>query len=350
MKKFYPLLISLLITSTALFSQEKEEFKPSGKMLVDVFGDYYYKMQADTGSNLSGGGEYQKTKKDYNAFAFRRVYVGYEYNFTEKFYAKVMLEGADALTLSNNKRAATIKFAYFEWKEIFPGSKLIVGSQSTAIWTAPEKVWGYRAVEKTIADFRKIGASSDVGIALQGRIDPKGIFGYHVMIANGTAVAPETDKYKKLYGTLNGNFIDKQLIVELHGNYEKTNDSSNISVAKGFVGFDHKFFSVGLEEVLEIEKEGDETTTALGTSVFVRANIIEKKLSAFARLDVFNSNLDETEAGNVELFTVFGIDYKPIKQINIIPNIWINAYNAKNTDADNRKPDVVARVTFRFKI
>lgn len=350
MKKNYLLLILLLISISAAYSQDKEEFKPSGKVLVDVFGDYYYKLGADVDSVLSGGGEYQKTPKEYNAFAFRRIYIGYEYNFSEKFYAKVMLEGADALKLSDSKRAATIKFAYFEWKEIFPGSKLIVGSQSTTIWEAPERVWGYRAVEKTITDFRKIGASSDVGIALQGRIDTKGTFGYHVMVANGTAVTPENDKYKKIYGTLNANLIDHKLVIELHGNYEKTSDSGNIAVTKGFVGFDHRFFSVGLEEVIQLEKEGDETTTAMGTSIFARGNIIEKKMSAFARLDIFNSNIDEKESGDIELFTVFGIDFKPVKQINIIPNIWINTYTAKASGADNRKPDVVARITFRYKL
>lgn len=350
MQKLYLVIISTLIYISNTFSQEKEEFKPSGKVLVDVFGDYYYKLGADVDSVLSGSGEYQKTPKDFNAFAFRRVYLGYEYNFSEKFYANVMLEGADALKLDDNKRAATIKFAYFEWREIFQGSKLIVGSQKTTIWDASEKVWGYRAVEKTIADFRKIGASSDVGIALQGRIDQKGIFGYHVMVANGTAVAPEKDKYKKLYGTLNANLLDDHLIIEVHGNYEKINDSTNITVTKGFVGFDHKYFSVGLEEVIQLEDEGNETTTSMGSSLFVRGNIIEKKLSAFARLDVYNDNIDEKESGDIELFTVFGIDYKPIKQINIIPNIWINTYGSKDPDADNRKPDVVARITFRFKL
>lgn len=350
MKNIYLLLIVLLVIESTAFAQEKEEFKPSGKVLMDVFGDYYYKLGSDVDSVLSGGGEYQKTPKEYNAFAFRRVYLGYEYNFTEKFYAKIMIEGADALKLGDSKRAATIKFAYFEWKEIFPGSKLIVGSQSTTIWEAPEKVWGYRAVEKTIADFRKIGTPSDVGIALQGKIDSKGTFGYHVMVANGTAVVPEKDKYKKFYGTLNANFIDNQLIIELHGNYEKTSDSGNISVTKGFVGFDHKYFSIGLEEVIQLEEEGNETITSVGTSIFARGNIIEKKLSAFVRLDIFNDNIDEKESGDVELFTVLGIDFKPVKQINIIPNIWINNYNPKASGAEGRKPDVLARITFRYKL
>jgi hypothetical protein len=88
----------------------------------------------------------------------------------------------------------------------------------------------------------------------------------------------------------------------------------------------------------------------MGSLLFARGNIIEKKLGAFARLDVYNSDIDKKESGNIELFTVFVIDYKPIKQINISPNIWINTYKSKDKDAGNRKPDVIARVTFRFKL
>jgi hypothetical protein len=350
MKKIYLLFLAFMMINSFLFSQEKEEFKPSGKVLVDVFGDYYYKLAADADSVLSGDGEYQKTTKDFNAFAFRRIYLGYEYNITEKFYANVTLEGTDALKLGTDQRGASIKFAYFEWKEILPGSKLVVGAQKTTIWEAPEKVWGQRAVEKTIADFRKIGASNDVGIALTGRIGSKGIFGYHAMIANGTAQKVEKDKYKKFYGTLTGNFIDKKLIVELHANYEKVDNSSNNTVAKAFVGFENKKFAVGLEEVILVAKENSSTTTSAGSSLFARFSIIENKLSAFVRGDLFNENLDETSAGNTESFTIFGIDFKPIKQIDIIPNLWISTYNSKDSNIDNRKPDVVARVTFRYKL
>lgn len=350
MKKAIFILVILAFAGNVIHSQEKEEFKPSGKVTLDVFGDYYYKLGSDDDSMLGGDGEYQETPKDFNAFAFRRVYLGYEYNFSEKFYANVTLEGTDALKLATDQRGVSIKFAYLEWKDIFQGSKLIIGAQKTAIWEASEKIWGLRAVEKTIADFRKIGTSNDVGIALTGKIDKNGIFSYHAMVANGTAQKIEKDKYKKLYGTLTGSFIDKKLVVEVHGNYEKVNDSSNITVAKAFVGFEHKYFSVGLEEVLKFNKKGDVTKKSAGSSIFAKGNIIENKLGVFARLDSYNVDLEETESGNLEIFTVFGLAYKPIKQIDIIPNFWINAYASKDAAIDNRKPDVVARITFRYKL
>jgi hypothetical protein len=350
MRKIYLSIILISIAGHSVFAQEKEEFKPSGKVLLDVFGDYYYKFGSDVDSMLGGDGEYQETPKDYNAFAFRRVYLGYEYNFSEKFYANVTLEGTDALKLGTDQRGASIKFAYFEWKEIFHGSKLIVGAQKTTIWEASEKVWGFRAVEKTIADFRKIGTSNDVGIALSGKIDKNGIVTYHTMVANGTAQKVEKDKYKKIYGTLTGNFMDKKLVVEFHGNYEKVNDSSNINVAKAFIGYEQKYFSVGLEEVLKFNKKGDETKKTSGTSFFVKGNIIENKLTAFARLDSYNEDLDETKTGNKELFTTLGIAFKPQKQIDIIPNLWINTYTSKDDALDNRKADIVARITFRYKL
>ena len=305
MRKLYFLLFPFIL-SLKLFSQETEEFKPSGKILMDVFFDYYYKIGSDT--IMDGNGEYQKTPKDFNSFAFRRIYLGYEYNFSEKFYASIILEGADALKLADNKRAVTIKYAYFEWKDIFPGSKLIVGAQKTPIWETTEKIWGYRSVEKTITDFRKIGSSNDVGVGLQGRIDKNGILGYNILIANGSAQVAETDKYKKFYGTLNLNLLDKKLIFELHGNYEKVSDSSDVTLTKAFVGYEHKYFSIGFEEMLEFVNKGNATTKVLGSSLFAKGNIIKDKLSIFGRIDSYNSDLENKKAGYIELFTLFGID------------------------------------------
>jgi hypothetical protein len=350
MRKIYTTIaVVIMVFNQGLLSQQPDEFKPSGKVLMEVFGDYYYKFGSD--SLLGGDGEYQKTTKDMNAFAFRRVYLGYEYNFTEKFYANVIFEGNDALQLNDKKRAITLKYAYFEWKEIFPGSKLIVGAQKTPIWESSEKIWGYRSVEKTIADFRKFGSSNDVGVGLNGRFDKNGIFGYSLLIANGNSQSPENDKYKEFYGTLNANLVNKKLIIEVHSNYEKTGRNTDNYLQKITLGFNHEIFSIGLEAMNNIENISDSVSVnSIGTSVFGRANIIKDRLSLFGRFDMFDKNIDDDVNGYTEVFTIFGIDYKPTKQISIIPNLWINAYSPKNQGTYKRKADIVGRVTFRFKL
>jgi hypothetical protein len=341
-KLLFTIILISWIISPYVFPQGPEEFKPSGKVLMETFGDYYYKFGSDTAP--SGSAEYQNLKKDQNGFALRRIYLGYNYIFTEKISSTVMLESNDGLILADGKRAFTLKLAYFEWKDIFPGSKLIVGAQKTSIFEGAEKIWGLRYVEKTIVDFRGIGKSNDVGIALTGNFDKNEIFGYHVMVANGESQKAETNKYKKVYGTLSGNFVDKKLLVEFHGNYEKTSDNTYNLLTKATLGFINDYISVGVEELLYINHNDKTNPINSGSSLFARVSFIKDKFAGFARVDTYYPDIENGANVNNDLFTVLGIEYKPIKQLSILPNLWMMGYNS------DRLPDIIGRVTFRFKI
>ena len=140
------LLLLFSIFAITVFAQEekKDEFKPHGKIFGEVFGDYFYKLKSDT-IYESTGGEYQKNKQDDNAFALRRFYLGYEHQFSKQFSAKLMFEGNDGQLLTNGKKSVNVKYYYLKWKDIFPGSDLIIGGQSTPTWSRfTEKIWGDR--------------------------------------------------------------------------------------------------------------------------------------------------------------------------------------------------------------
>src|SRR5438270_1728153 len=88
-----------------------------------------------------------------------------------------------------------------------------------------ENLYGYRSVEKTVADMRGVAPSSDLGMAVQGRFDRKENYSYSVIVANGSGVRPENDKYKRLYTNLNGKFFNKTLNIDLNYSYELASQS-----------------------------------------------------------------------------------------------------------------------------
>ncbi len=325
---------------------KREEFKPNGKVLGEVFGDYYYMIKGDTLENGVGG--YNKKHKGDNGFSIRRFYLGYKYNFSEKFTAKLMFEGNDDNLLTNGKRSVNIKYAYVRWRNIFSGSDLIIGAQSTPTWSRfTEKIWGYRSVEKTILDYWKQGLSNDLGVSLSGNIVSDGTVRYNFMVGNGAAQKPEFDIFKKVYGSVNARLLNKRLLLELYGDYEQQEFSEDKFTVKGFVGFQNDKLTVGIEPFIKQQSQMvGENIKMNGSTFMARGTIIDQKLFGFAKLDVFKNSDNTNEYLE---FSVFGIDYQPVKGVHIMPNVWVTNYNFLNNIVIENGTDVVGRVTFWFK-
>jgi hypothetical protein len=75
---------------------DQQVFKPSGKVWGYAFGDYYFKTGGDT-STWSSRAEYSAVPKDVNAFAFRRMYLGYDYKISPVFSTQALFEGGDGI-------------------------------------------------------------------------------------------------------------------------------------------------------------------------------------------------------------------------------------------------------------
>ncbi len=343
LNRIYILLFAFI---TLAFSQEKIDFKPGGHVFGEVFGDYFYKTAGDT-IYKSSGGAYQKNKNTDNAFSLRRFYLGYIHHFSPRFETKVMFEGNDDQKLTNGKKSVNIKYYYLKWKNIFPGSDLLIGGQSTPTWSRfTEKIWGFRSIEKTIMDFRKQGGSSDFGVSLSGKLNKEKTIGYNLMVGNGTGQKPETDKYKKVYASINAKLLHKRLLLELYTDYEQKPHAQKLTTLKGFVGYQTDKLTIGVEPFQRIEDDSNKKKTNFGASMFVRGTVMEKYLNAFGRFDLYRpdhgSNLYDED------FFVAGLDYTPVKKVHIMPNIWINSYAPLNHAVD-RKADVVSRLTFWYK-
>ena len=146
MKKL--ILFWLLIPGilTTAFSQEKtDDFKPHGKPLALIFTNF---------NAAFSDGETSKS------FEITRAYLGYEYNFSKEFYAKLILDVGDP-KVGGLQMTAYLKNAYLEYsKNRFSAS---FGMISTTQFKVSEKIWGLRYIEKSFQDAYKFNSSADLG-------------------------------------------------------------------------------------------------------------------------------------------------------------------------------------------
>lgn len=293
------------------------------------------------------------------------------------------------------------------------GASLAENARNTQ---TPEEVWGYRSIERTITDIRRT-SSYDLGVALQGWFDQKGNYGYDVMVANGQGDKPENDPYKWFYGDVYAKFFNKRLIVDFYQDYARLNWNQvrtgipetvtsggtgpvyslpapaglhhDRNMSKIFVAWTDKKFTVGVEAFRntimgDIQAVGTDhkvyylTSQAIGISTYVRGAIYKDKLGFFARYDNYNpthnmsavtDNVNFTsysalsaqyEPTTKEQFITFGLDFKPMKNVHIMPNMWINTYESaitpggRFTSAYNpnitgsKGTDAVYRLTFYY--
>ena len=202
-------LILLAGAAKAQSADTTVEFKPSGNLWGYTFGDFAYKGNADN-LNRGGSNQYTGMLSNANTFQFRRIYLGYNYNISQHFSAEFLLAAEDDFNAGSvtdgssgtsigdltqgGKFAPYVKLANLRWKEIFKHSDLVIGQQSTPSFAktgrndqTSEEVWGYRCIERTIADIRRT-PSFDLGASLQGWFDKKGNYGYVAMVGNGPVV------------------------------------------------------------------------------------------------------------------------------------------------------------------
>jgi hypothetical protein len=317
------LVIATTSTQAQSFWNNDSAFKAtansSGRLWGYVFGDYYYKSHADS-LNRGGGNQYSGIPQSRNAFQFRRIYLGYDYNFNSKFSSELLLAAEDNFPaynapgqtaangdeLSNSKETFFIKLANVRVKNIWKGTDLVLGEQFTPSFAMlSEKVWNYRSIERTVSDIRRT-PSYDLGAGLQGTFDPATKnFGYNVLMATGNSDKPAASSFKWFYGDLWGMFADKRLIIDAYADYERLNWVTNWHhdrlMLKGFAAWSSPWITVGVEGFVNTIRNdtkatliagGADTidTKASGISMYVHGAIIPEKLRWFARVDLYNPN------------------------------------------------------------
>lgn len=347
------ILVTLVMFSIflicAFHSTGTAQDQPTGKVHGYVFGDYYYKVQGDSSGS---GSQYSSVKKAAQAFQFRRFYLYYEQNLSEKFFAQFLLEGNDKALDPGGKHGVFVKTAFLEWKEIIPLGGLLLGLVPTPTWSLlSEKVWNYRSIEKTIIDYRALGSASDIGIMLRGKFDSAGTVNYVAMIGNGNGQKPENDKFKKYYLSLSAKPI-KEFVVEGYADYQPAAADKNKTTLKGFAAYKSADLTVGAEvfqQMQEKARSGGADVKPFGVSLFAWAPISGvSKLNVFARFDYYDPDTEDSDSGFTENFITAGLDFMPLKDVHFMPNVWVNTFSDKSPANISRDADVVVRMTFFY--
>jgi len=350
MKKIYTISIILILFAAINFAQEvKDKVKFSGV----IFSDFFYNIDnADA------------AKKDINGFQIRRIYFTTDIAVAEKFDARFRLE-SDQSANSNTpggKLGVMVKDAYLKWKGLFSGSDMFVGISPTPGFDVSESAWGYRSLEKTILDLDGIVPSRDFGVDLKGKLAGDGIVNYWIKLANNSGNGPETDKYKRYYAMLHFKLTDG-FQATVYGDYASKGDkldnfdkvfkSNNQFVGSAFLGYKQKEdFSIGAEVFIRSIQNNFAKSAAsalqnqnsFGLSLWGWASLSDD-FKLVGRFDNYDPNSDLDSDGNS--FFLAGLDYRPAKNVSVIPNFEYVSYQAKDAQG-NSKSDLVARITFAY--
>jgi hypothetical protein len=351
----------VFITANAQSQTKESEFKPGGTVWGYVFGDFAYKFGGDN-TKTWGQGEYAKMKKEESKFAFRRIYLGYDYKMAPNFSGRILLESGDGVLTNDGRRTVFIKSAELEWKNIIPNASLFIGQTSTPTWPGnAEKFWTLRSVEKTVTDFRKMGISNDLGLRLTGKFSKDSELSYTIMLGNGTAEKVELNKFKKVYGSIFTHLLDKKLFIEVQADHEPSLTSKGDKVSTvsyhALIAYKTPKLTIGFEPAMQVYEKAknnlSEDLKPFGMSVYAIGNLIDKKLAGFVRYDTYNFDLAYENADIAtnpydERFFLAGLDYTPHPNFHIMPNLWINTYNDKRQNGVERDADVVGRITFYY--
>jgi len=346
----YCRLVVLLIASLLLTMNVQSQ----GIVHGYTFGDFFYKAQGDD-TSISRS-QYAGVEKGTSALQFRRFYLYYDQDISEKFFARFLIEGNDG-TFSGSSHTLFVKAAYLQWRNIIQGHDLFFGRVSTPSWSMgyPESVWGYRSVEKTITDFRGLGTSTDIGIAMRGTLSQQGKVGYAVLYGTRNSLQYKDKDFRTVYAFLNAEPV-KGLLLEAYVDRWMTPDDPayrtlDRTTFKGFAAYRTDSFTIGTEIIHQTRHRAgpnEQDRTPFGLTFFARAPVAEK-LNAFGRVDLFNPDTKIDNTGFTETFLLFGLDYRPVPNVWIMPNIWINAFSQKSNETLSKDTDIVARLTLFYR-
>lgn len=455
MKIIKSIIFSLILSTEYYAFAQNSDFKPSGNLWGYCFGDYYYMAHADslgrgagnvqykpfsttstlnaissvtsstttnaagditklslatTKSNILGSGTNNFTSA--NAFQIRRFYLGYDYQFTPKFTAYALLTDEQDLD-GSGYNTMYLKYAYIKWSNIFPDNNLIIGQQATPAFSyipyGIGALWGYRAVERTIADMHNNEASNDLGITLEGliwkglsgdTIHPN-IMGYFIMAGNGNSAKPENVGYKSFMFLLYSSLLKQNLTFGIYGDFHTAALSpltQMVHTYKAYVDFKTTRINIGTEIYSQDWTNSNQLSTGawrdcqmFGWSGFITGKILTN-LNFYARIDIYNPDIryhnsdkytsvpsiiqpsytqTQTVTSTLSTFTLsnslfsqaavfsrqtfylLGLDFTPDKRFHIMPNLWLDEYTSLvNLPAGAKQAksnsDIVPRITFYY--
>ena len=328
---------------------------PRGTISGYLFGDWYGNLAGNPAHNYDAAGNdlgqvnidgKNVITRDLNGIQLRRAYFQVDNDLSIKYSTRFRLEADSKSLTSDGKIGVAVKAAYMKVRNLYPRADLYFGVITTPMWENSEDYWAYRSIEKTVADFRGLSASADVGVEVKGFADPQHRVGYVAMMGNGPGNKPETNRQKRVSFALP--LRGKDLRLEPYVDYENVIGSRDKATYKLFAGYDIPHGAVGYEYVEQVgHKPVGVSSHAVGHSLFARYSATPK-LAGFARFDLWAS--DRKKADRVDQqFIIVGADWQPFKDVHFMPNLESIQYVAKGKRVVPPHHDLQARLTLYWK-
>lgn len=355
-------LLSLALAGSACaqVTQTAPDY-PRGKISGYMFGDYYWNAEgdpnhhynaagADSGQvNIDGNGKKVITK-DLNGLQFRRVYLQLDNDLSARYSTRVRLEGDGKSLSSDGKFTVALKALYVQAKSVLPRMDVYAGLVSVPFFDVTEEFWAYRSIEKTLPDFRGLSPSADLGVQVKGFVDDNHVFGYTAMVGNGQGQKTETNRQKRVSGSLPVRW--KDLHFEPYIDYENVFGGQDRLSWQTMLGYDlPKHSSIGWVFTEQVQHTPLGPYHELrGHSIFGRIQPVPK-IGAFARVDLWTPDQRATNRVDQQMY-IAGLDWQPYGDVHIMPNVEAMQYSGKGTGPLSVAPahnEMQARITFYWK-
>lgn len=305
--KFKKLSFSLLFLPHFLFAQESG-FVPSGKPFAVIYANFH---RGITGSAT-----------DEAAFELVRGYLGYEYNFSPEFYARINLDVGspdDLSPLSKIRRYAYFKNAYLKYTQ--NRLEIEFGLIGLKQFKLQEEVWERRYLMKAIADEHRLGSSADLGVNFHYEFSELLDADFTIMNGEGYSSLQMDDVFKYSLGStfkIPRNFTSRVV-------YDIMHDVISETTWLFFTSYDFRSKWNLAGEVVYRQNDSWKTgQNILALSFYGKYNL-NSKFQLFARYDKVESNMLEGETlpwhlANDGTAIVTGIQFMPEKKITMALN------------------------------
>ena len=313
MKK--PFLIWLLVSgifAVAFGQNETENNKPNGKPLALIFTNF--------NTSFSDG-------ETHPAFEITRAYLGYEYNFSNEMYAKIILDVGDPKA-GGLQMTAFLKNAFVEYSK--NNFSISFGMISTTQFKVSEKIWGLRYIEKSFQDAYKFNSSADLGFNIDYTFADFISADFSLINGEGYKLIQSDDYLRPGLGiTANPvKSVTARLFVDTMGDTVKQQSLAT------FLAYTGKKIVLGAEYNYQTNYGMKDGRDIYGTSFFATFKP-NNKIMLFARFDDLRSKVLEGQTEPWQLsnngqLIISGIEYNVVKGVKVTPNFrhWKPADNS----------------------
>lgn len=192
MKRFSLAIALAFLLSGGSLRAEEPKVSVSGYVLTDFV--YYVNEEGQYSEQLVSGDYALAANEGYNAFEITRGYLTFSAQLTDKVLASIT---TDLRTDSDGYRRIFAKFAFVEFRDLAPHTKIRFGLQEPPWAFSDAELWRYRMVEQGFYSYWGTFSTADFGVSLLGDV-LDGLFKYHFAILNGEGVSGiETERFKE---------------------------------------------------------------------------------------------------------------------------------------------------------